>query len=461
MPKTQMTCPQCRQPIVADVQQLFDVAANPQDKQIFLSGAFNIAQCPHCGYQGMLATPLVYHDPEKELLLTYFPPELNMTVQEQEKVVGPLIKRVMDSLPQEKRKGYLFSPRPMLTLQGMLETILEADGITREMIQAQQDRINLIERLITVPGEDARLQLIRENEALFDDEFFALFGSIAQSALYSGNEEVARQMVDLQNLLLEHTPQGREIKQESDEIQAALQSLRDLGEGITRESLLDLVVDAPTETRLRALVNFIRPGMDYEFFALFSQRIENASGEERTQLEQKRETLLKFTQEYDDEQASRIQAARKNVDLLLQAPDLEAAVRQNIEAIDETFIQALTLELELARKEGNLDRSARLQQLMTAIEAASAPPPEIAFAEQLLSVADDDNALTKMLADNDVLVTPDLTQVLASLIAQGQAVVQETSGAEQARHDATLVRLQKVYEAVLHHSMRKKFTGTM
>jgi hypothetical protein len=409
----------------------------------------------------MLATPLVYHAPEKELLLTYFPPELNMTVQEQEKVVGPLIKRVMDSLPQEKRKGYLFNPRPMLTLQGMLETILEADGITKEMIQAQQDRINLIERLITASGEDARLQLIRENEALFDDEFFALFGSIAQSAIYSGNEEVARQMVDLQNLLLEHTPQGREIKQESDEIQAALQSLRDLGEGITRESLLDLVVDAATETRLRALVNFIRPGMDYEFFALFSQRIENASGEERTQLEQKRETLLKFTQEYDDEQASRIQAARKNVDLLLQAPDLEAAVRQNIEAIDETFIQALTLELELARKEGNLDRSARLQQLMTAIEAASAPPPEIMFAEQLLSVADDENALAKMLADNDALVTPDLAQVLASLIAQGQAVVQETSGAEQAQHDATLARLQKVYEAVLYYSMQKQFTGKM
>jgi hypothetical protein len=456
-----MNCPQCRQPIVADVQQLFDVGANPQDKQIFLSGAFNIAQCPHCGYQGMLATPLVYHDPEKELLLTYFPPELHMTVQEQEKVVGPLIKRVMDALPQEKRKGYLFNPRPMLTLQGMLETILEADGITKEMIQSQQERINLIEKLLTAPGEEARLKILQENEALFDEEFFALFGSIAQSAIYSGNEEVARQMVDLQNLLLEHTPQGREIKEESDEIQAALQALRDLGENITRESLLDLVVNAPTEARLRAFVQFIRPGMDYEFFALFSQRIENASGEERTRLEQKRDALLTFTQEYDDEQAARVQAARKNVDLLLQAPDLEVAVRQNINAIDETFIQALTLELELARKEGNLDRSARLQQLMNAIETASAPPPEIMFAEQLLSVADDEDALMQMLADNDALVTPDLTQVLASLIAQGQAVVQETSGTEQAQHDATLARLQKVYEAVLHYSMKKSFTGTM
>lgn len=461
MPRTQMNCPQCRQPIVADVQQLFDVGTRPQDKQIFLSGAFNIAQCPHCGYQGMLATPLVYHDPEKELLLTYFPPELNMTVQEQEKVVGPLIKQVMDSLPQEKRKGYLFNPRPMLTLQGMLETILEADGITKEMIQTQQDQLALLERLLTAPDDDARLKIIRENETMFDEGFFALFGTIAQSAVYGGDEQTTRQLVALQNLLLEHTAQGREIKQESDEVQAALQSLQDLGENLTREKLLDLVVDAPTEARLRAYVQFIRPGMDYEFFALLGQRIERASGEQRARLEKTRDSLLKFTQEYDEEQAARIQAARKNVDLLLQAPDLEAAVRQNINAIDEPFIQALTIELELARKEGNLERSARLQQLMTAIEAASAPPPEILLAEQLLSVADDEAALKQMLAENDAAVTPDLAQVLASLIAQGQAVVQETSGEEKARHDETLARLEKVYEAVLRHAMSKNFKGSM
>ena len=461
MPQTQMNCPQCRQPIIADVQQLFDIGVNPQDKQIFLSGAFNIAQCPHCGYQGMLATPLIYHDPEKELLLTYFPPELQMSVQEQETVIGPRIKRVMDALPQEKRKGYLFNPRPMLTLQGMLETILEADGITKEMIQAQQDRINLIEQLLTAPDDDARLQIIQQNEAQFDEEFFGLFGNIAQSVLYGGDESAAGKLIDVQNLLMEHTPQGREIKQESEEVQRALQSLRDLGDGLTRESLLTLVADAPTETRLRALVQFIRPGMDYEFFALLSQRIEQAGGEQRAQLEQKRAALLKFTQEYDDEQAARIQAARKNVDLLLQAPDLEAALRQNANAIDETFIQALTLELELARKEGNLDRSTRLQQVMSAIEAASTPPAEFMFVEQLLSVADDEDALMKMLADQDDLVTPDLTQTLSSLITQGQGMAQQEPGAEQAQHNATLQRLQKIYEAVLRHSMQKNFTGSM
>ena len=76
MPKTSINCPNCRQPIMADIDQLFDVSEDPTAKQKILSGAFNFASCPNCGYQGMIATPLVYHDADKELLLTYFPQSL-------------------------------------------------------------------------------------------------------------------------------------------------------------------------------------------------------------------------------------------------------------------------------------------------------------------------------------------------------------------------------------------------
>ena len=33
MPQTQATCPQCRQPVAVEVQQLFDVGQEPQAKQ--------------------------------------------------------------------------------------------------------------------------------------------------------------------------------------------------------------------------------------------------------------------------------------------------------------------------------------------------------------------------------------------------------------------------------------------
>ena len=96
MPQTQISCPRCRQPITANVEQLFDVTYEPASKQRLLSGQSNRAQCPHCGYDGRLATPIVYHDNEKELLLTFFPPELGMPLNEQEKLMGPLIKQVVD-----------------------------------------------------------------------------------------------------------------------------------------------------------------------------------------------------------------------------------------------------------------------------------------------------------------------------------------------------------------------------
>jgi ribosomal protein S27E len=70
MAVTRVNCPVCKQQITADIDQLFDVAQDPTAKQRLLSGTFNLVRCPHCGYEGPITTPIVYHDPDKELLLT-------------------------------------------------------------------------------------------------------------------------------------------------------------------------------------------------------------------------------------------------------------------------------------------------------------------------------------------------------------------------------------------------------
>jgi len=451
-----MNCPQCQQPIVADVQQLFDVGANPQDKQIFLSGAHNIAQCPNCGFQGQLGTPLVYHDPEKELLLTFVPGEMGLAMEEQERIIGPLIKRVVDNLPQEKRKGYLFSPRTMLTLQGMIETVLEADGITKEMIRAQEERMDLIQRLLAA-SEDTRLQIIEQEDERIDGDLFSMLASLMQVTLSGQDENAARQLNALQRLLIEHSTQGKALKADSDEIQAAMKALQDLGDGLTREKLLELVLTAPTEVRLRAYVQFTRPGMDYEFFQLLSTKIDTASGEEKESLTEIRTKILDYAAEYDEEQAARMDIAQKNVEILLQAPDLESAVQQNLEAIDDFFVQTVARELETARKEGNLDRSARLQQILNIIEQASEPPAELALVEELMNYIDDPAAMDQALEEHADEITPELTQVLTSLIAQGQGVVTEGEGEQKDQQEKALASIQTVYEAVLRFAMRRSF----
>jgi len=221
MPQTQISCPQCRQRIPANIEQLFDVTQDPGAKQRLLSGVANMAHCNFCGFQGRLATPIVYHDNEKELLLTYFPPELNVPLNEQEKTIGPLIKQVTDRLPPEKRKAYLFKPQANLTYDSMIETILGKDGITPEMIKAQQERVKVIENLIQASGPDVRAEIIKQNVALIDEQFFALFSRLAQSAMASGQEPVAKQMVEIQNQLLEETEFGKGLKETVGELEAA------------------------------------------------------------------------------------------------------------------------------------------------------------------------------------------------------------------------------------------------
>jgi hypothetical protein len=50
---------------------------------------------------------------------------------------------VVNGLPTEKRKGYLFQPQTMFTYQTLIDKVLEADGITKEMIEAQQNESTL------------------------------------------------------------------------------------------------------------------------------------------------------------------------------------------------------------------------------------------------------------------------------------------------------------------------------
>jgi predicted RNA-binding Zn-ribbon protein involved in translation (DUF1610 family) len=76
---TQIQCPNCKAPIMASIEQLIDVGQDPGAKARLLSGSINRIKCPSCGFEGQIAAPLVYHDPEKELLLTFMPVELNIS----------------------------------------------------------------------------------------------------------------------------------------------------------------------------------------------------------------------------------------------------------------------------------------------------------------------------------------------------------------------------------------------
>ena len=449
MPQTQIACPRCRQMITANIEQLFDVTQDPQAKQRLLGGISNMARCPHCGYQGRLATPIVYHDNEKEFLLTFFPPELNMPLNEQERLIGPLIKQVTDRLPLEKRKAYLLKPVANLTYESMIQTILSKDGITPEMLKEQQERVQLIERLLQASAKDVRSELIKQNINLFDEQFFALFSRLAQSAAGSGQEPVARAMVDLQNQLLEETEFGRNLRESVGELEAATKSLQEVGQGLTREKLLDIVLQSPNDARIRAYATIARGGMDYQFFQLLSERIDRASGDEKARLESIREKLLDYTNEIDKQMEARYKQAQEFVESLLVQEDIVEAVRGNLNNFTQDAVDVVNQMLRQASEKNDYTRMGKLQKMVEILREVSTPP-EVAFIEQLLD-APDDGTLDKMLDANKDLLNDQFMEALIGLVAQ----VDQASEQGNPEAKALSEKLGKVYKTSLKYSMQK------
>jgi hypothetical protein len=452
MPQTQIACPRCKQMIPANVEQLFDVTHEPASKQRLLSGQSNHARCPYCAYEGRLATPVVYHDNEKELLLTFFPPELGLPLNEQERLIGPLIKQVTDRLPPEKRKAYLLKPQANLTYESMMETILGREGITPEMIKSQQERVQLIEKLLQVTTKDVRSELIKQNTGIIDDQFFALFSRIAQSAMAGGQEPIARALVDLQKQLLEETEFGRKLQESVGELEAASKELQEVGQGLTREKLLDIVLQAKNDARLRAYVSLARTGMDYVFFQNLSEKIDKVSGEEKTRLESIREKLLDFVNEVDKQMEARIKQAQSFVESILAQEDVEKATQESLDGFTQDAVEVVNQLLRQASEKNDYTRMGKLQKMVQVLQAASAPPPEIQFIEQLIQ-APDEAAIETMLTENEAMVNPQFVEALSGLLAQIEA-----QGDANPEAKAMGAKLDQVYKIALKHSMKKNLS---
>lgn len=450
MPQTQIACPRCRQMIPAQVEQLFDVTADPGAKQRLLGRTSNYARCPYCKFEGPLATPIVYHDNEKELLLTYFPPELGLPVNEQEKLIGPLISQVMNRLPPEKRKAYLLRPQSFLTYQSLIEKILEKDGISKEMLDEQQKRVSLIQRLLEASSPDVRAAIIKENTALLDETFFALYNHLIDAALQSGQQQTAQAMAALQEELLEHSDYGRKVREQMGELEAAVKTLQQARQGLTREKLLEIFLTAPTEERLKALVSLTRNGLDYSFFQILTDRIDHARGEERARLEELRTKLLEYVNQIDKAIEEQMKQADKLIESILAAPDILKAAVQNLAAFQSDLtLQVLESKLQEASRKQDTARMQKLQQLVGILQQASTPP-EVTLINELLDAADDETVLAHKLQQHESELTEEFNSMIAGLMNQvEQQVAQDPNAGE------VLKRLETVYRAVLKRSMQK------
>jgi hypothetical protein len=372
---------------MSPVLTTIDAGLDPEAKALFLSGQINVAACPQCGHAGMLSTPLVYHDPDKELLFTYVPPELGLPENEQQRIIGDLTNRVMSSLPSERRKGYLLRPQSFLRIEGMVEAVLEADGITPDMLEAQRAKVNLLARLLHAASDESRRTIAQENDELLDYEFFQILTLNIELAQANAQEEANNQLLELRQQLLEWTTAGREVASRED-------AIRELGSGVTRESLLEKLVEAfsaGSSAKVETMIALGRPAIDYVFYQQLTARIEaeeeKGNSSEADKLKELRERVLDVTAQVDAELQRATEKASELLQQIMTSEDLEESARAHLDQIDELTLNALALNLQAAQQAGRTEEVQKLQQLgdvlMKLIQETQ--PPEIQFINRLLT----------------------------------------------------------------------------
>ena len=406
---TPIKCPRCGDRFTAEIRTVIDVGDDPELKEAFLRGQVNYAECPGCGSGGTLSAPLVYHDPDKLLLITYVPPELGLSADKQEQYVGSLVQAVMNSLPTEARKGYLLQPKTALTLESMMDMVLEGDGISKELLEAQRAQLRLLTQLLSAVDDDKELdKLVTEHKSRLDYGFFLLLSGLIDA---SEDEVSIAEQDDLERLrekLLERVtpvmPQAAPASASYEELIGLLQSTDEL-------------------QVWRRTVALNRGRLDYGFFQTLTGKIEAAESAGETETA---EALTALRQRILDELGAQdryLRQAEDKASLLImrlsEAPDLRAEVAKHTDELNEAFFAILSRYLEMAESEDDTEREAKLQSIMEATtEALEAKlPPNVRLINRLLR-AESEEQTNAVLEQHRGLLNGELLDLFDSYVEQ-------------------------------------------
>jgi len=146
---------------------------------------------------------------------------------------------------------------------------------------------------------------------------------------------------------------------------------------------------------------------------------------------------------------ARFKQVQDFIEKILAQEDVEKATRENIEGFTQDSVEVVNQLLKQASEKNDYARMGKLQKMIQVLQEASAPPPEVAFIEQLLQ-APDDAALEQMLTENDDIVNQQFVEALSGLVAQIEA-----QGAENPEAKAMSEKLSEIYKVALKRVMKK------
>lgn len=381
----QALCPNCGMPITIQLYTIVDGGREPELKRRLLEGELNVTVCPACRRREEMIAPLLYHDGAKEFLAVFLPPQIAKTEAERQQIIGNMTTALMNSLPPQQRKGYLFQPKQFLTLSSLLDAILYADGVTPEQLRAHRERLHLIQRLLDAQAKEDVLQaIVKEHDEKLDYDFFALLSGIAEEQMREGDELKARQVLALRDRLLDMSSWGRSVG----EVQR--EALKQLGGVLTVEQLVDKFIQAEDEAQVEQLTLLARPLIDYNFFQVLTARMEAAAQEGKKQearrLRALRTRVLNLIDKMDKEDRREVNRAVRLLRRLLRSDDALAAVREHFDEIDDVVMAVLSMNLQEAERRGLTEVVEQLQAIWRAIMVVieESMPPEMRLINRLL-----------------------------------------------------------------------------
>lgn len=420
--QTQITCPVCRTQYMGDVSQIIDVGLEPELKDHLLSGLLNVVQCPACNSVTQVTTPILYHDPEHELFMVHVPIEMGLSHDDEQKLIGQLVRQSMDQLPSEQRRGYMLQPQTIISLQTLVEKVLETEGITPEMIKEQQKKAELLTEMLEA-DKPTRRQLIRERQNEIDETFFAMVRTLLGAAESRNQQEEYLKLLNLQAQLFRETDYGRQLEKQQQAIHALSRDVNQRG-GLTTDLLLKHVIANRADRQtVELLVMNGQQAFNYEFFIKLSDKIEKRqnAGIQADELISLRDYLVDLQQALERRSREVIDAAQKTLNSILSAEDTAEAVRLNRNKIDDVFMYVLSATIAEAEQRGDRVNLEGLRKVQDEIvrEMERQAPPEVRLINQLIQ-STDDNQRRALLAENAELVGPELLEVVGALEEQAR-----------------------------------------
>jgi hypothetical protein len=424
--------------------------------------------------------------------------ELNLPQEQREQLIGSLTRTLMSSIPAEARKGYLFNPQTMISFEGLIERILEVDGVPAEVLQQQRQQSQLLNRLLTatdlelkplvethdeeiderffqmlaalidaarragrqdeaqrllllrnkllplaswsreagltaqiLDAQEARIDLVerflaadeeqwptlaQEHDKELDYLFFQLLSAMAQGV----PEDMGQRMLKLRDRMLELSSAGQQVKAGQDALQG-LQSEAEAAGGLTREMLLERLLQAESDAAVEALATAGGPAIDYSFFILMADKIDAAAkaGDqvEAQRISQLREKLVSLADEREKAQRQRLNQIEQQIDKLLTAEDQVDAIKKLLPQVDEFFMAVMSGKIESAQQAGEKERAEQLEELIGQIvtQIRDSAPPEIRLVNDLMEL-EDQAAVEAALVERKAEITPLVIEVMEQML---------------------------------------------